>query len=290
MTKFNFQAIGTSWKIDIEDDLLPDREVVLLKKIMDRIENFDIAYSRFREDSLVTQMSNESGEFILPTDADLMMETYKKIYDATRGLVTPLIGQVLVDAGYDAKYSLIEKPMTPAKSWEEVIEWNNPKLILSSPALLDFGAGGKGYLIDIVSEILEKVGIGDYLVDASGDMRHRSSKNKLLKVGLENPFNTEEVIGVYHLNNKSLCGSAGNRRKWGRFHHVIHPSELSSPKNISAVWVVAETTLLADILTTALFFVEPLKLEKDFNFEYIIVYSDGTISNSPSIDAELFTE
>jgi thiamine biosynthesis lipoprotein len=290
MVKYEFEAIGTHWQIDIQDDLSNEREVVLLEKINDRITKFDMDYSRFRDDSLVTKMSREAGEFYLPDDADQMITLYKKMYDVTSGLVTPLIGQVLVDAGYDAKYSLSPKKLTKPKEWDEVIVWEKPNLFLKEPALLDFGAGGKGYLVDIVSEIIEEEGITSYCVDAGGDMRQRNISGESLKVGLEHPEDKTMVIGVTNILNQSLCGSAGDRRKWTGFHHIINPDTLSSPNEILAVWTIAETTILADILTTGLFFISPEELTKHFEFEYLIVYSDYTMKKSDGFNAEIFME
>ena len=289
MTKFEFEAIGTHWQIDIQDDLSQEAEVVLLEKINDRIAEFDLTYSRFRPDSLVTKMSKKSGEFELSEDADLMITLYKKMYDVTSGLVTPLIGQVLVDAGYDANYSLSPKHLTNPKKWEEVIIWENPKLTLTEPTVLDFGAGGKGYLVDIVCEVIEAEGVVSYCVDAGGDMHYRNSVGEKLKVGLEHPEDKTMVIGVADILNQSLCGSAGNRRKWGDFHHIINPETLSSPKEILAVWTIADTTILADMLTTGLFFVTPEILLDHFKFDYLIIYSDFSMKKSIGFIAEIFT-
>lgn len=289
MTKFEFEAIGTHWQIDIQDDLSQEAEVVLLQKINDRIAEFDLAYSRFRPDSLVTKMSKEGGVLELPTDADLMMTLYKKMYDVTGGLVTPLIGQVLIDAGYDANYSLAPKKLTQPKKWEEVIIWENPNITLSEPAMLDFGAGGKGYLVDIVCQVIEAEGILSYCVDAGGDMHYKNILGEKLKVGLEHPEDKTMVIGVAEILNQSLCGSAGDRRKWGEFHHIINPDTLSSPKDILAVWTMAETTILADILTTGLFFVPPEILQENFKFDYLIIYSDFSMKKSAGFNADIFT-
>ena len=105
MAQFNFKAIGTTWKIDIYEKFSDE----ILSHIMARIELFDKAYSRFREDSLVTEISKSAGNFTLPDDAKLMMDLYRDLYVRTDGLVTPLIGQLISDAGYDAKYSLKAK-------------------------------------------------------------------------------------------------------------------------------------------------------------------------------------
>ena len=206
MTKFEFQAIGTKWVIDINQKLEDGKKAELFKKINDRVVEFDLAYSRFRLDSLVTLMSQKSGDYILPPDADEMISLYKKMYDVTGGLVTPLIAQVLVDAGYDANYSLIQKPLTKPLPWDKVLKWQNPKLTLVSPALLDFGAGGKGYLVDIVSEILKENGIDSYCVDAGGDMRYRSFENKKFCIGLEHPSDLIQDIenALKQLNTPQL--------------------------------------------------------------------------------------
>ena len=289
MTKFEFEAIGTTWKIDIENNLSKDEEVILKNKIIERIYEFDKNYSRFRADSLVTKMSKVSGIFEMPDDADGMISLYKSFYIITNGLVTPLIGKVLVDAGYDEKYSFETKPLTSPKTWDNIIKWNNPKLTLSEPTLLDFGAGGKGYLVDIVGELLEGRNIESYCVDAGGDMRHRNAIKKTLRIGLEHPEDMTNVIGIVVLGNESLCGSAGSRRKWEDFHHIINPISLTSPKEVIAVWCIAKTTLLADLLTTALFFTKPEVLLKHFEFEYLVLNLDYSILKSEGFNAEIFT-
>lgn len=288
MVSFKFEAIGTTWQIDIKKELSSSEEALLLQKIKNRIDEFDINYSRFRDDSLITDISKKSGEYNFPEDADKMFSIYKKVYDITNGLVTPLIGDLISSAGYDAKYSMKEGDLKRPKSWGDVLEWSNPILKVKEPVILDFGAGGKGYLVDIVSEIIENEGIVYYVVDAGGDIRYKNEKGKELKVGLEHPNDTKKVIGVAKVLNQSICGSAGNRRAWGRFHHVIDPEKLSSPKNILAVWVVADDTLTADILTTALYFAPARKLQKHFDFEYLIIKEDLSFEISRDFNAELF--
>ena len=106
---FNFQAIGTKWHIDIYKELDEAEKSDLFSKIKNRIDIFDKTYSRFRADSLVTKMSRESGTFTLPADAEAMFSLYRNLYLRTNGLVTPLIGNLISDAGYDAEYSLKQK-------------------------------------------------------------------------------------------------------------------------------------------------------------------------------------
>lgn len=288
MKAFAFEAIGTHWQIDLSEELSPERGEALLAQIHERISTFDRDYSRFRADSLIAQMSKRSGTYQLPADAEPMLDLYRDLYQATNGALTPLIGQVLVEAGYDAEYSLQSSVLHTPPAWEEVLEYKFPELVLKKPALLDVGAAGKGYLIDVVAEIIENFGIHSFCVDAGGDMLQRAEKAETLRVGLEHPGNFDQVIGVATITNQSLCGSAGNRRAWGTFHHIINPHTLQSPRDILAVWTIAKTTLLADAIATCLFLVPAKSLLPKYQFEYALVRSDYSIERSPGFPGEFF--
>lgn len=289
-SQFVFDAIGTHWVIDVDDPLTKQAEQRLLSKITERIDAFDLAYSRFRDDSLVTAISKKPGRYALPSDAPPLFDVYRKLYDLTEGLVTPLIGQVLVDAGYDAKYSLKQsRSLMSPLSWDEVMSYADPYLDVKVPVLLDFGAAGKGYLIDIVSDILKQNQIASFCVDAGGDILQRNETNTALPVGLEHPEDTTKVVGIVKILNQSLCGSAGNRRVWDGFHHIINPKSLTSPSHILAVWTVAKNTIIADALTTALFFIDRETLLPHFDFESFILYSDYSFQKSAGFNAEIFT-
>jgi thiamine biosynthesis lipoprotein len=289
MPRFEFEAIGTLWQIDVFQDLSQLRLSEIEKKIHKRIDEFDITYSRFRNDSVVTKMSQQKGSYTLPNDSKKLFQVYKQLYDVTDGLFTPLIGQVLSDAGYDANYSLQPKKLTRPEKWEEVMTYSADASVvtLKKPALLDFGAAGKGYLIDLVGEVLLSEKMTSFCIDAGGDILFKTDSEPM-RIGLENPENIQQVIGVVTVKNQSVCGSAGNRRKWGEFHHTINPKTLASPKHILAVWAVADEAILADGLTTALYFVPSSILKEKYDFEYAILNADFSIEKSPGFPAEFF--
>ena len=285
---FAFQAIGTHWVIDIysaSENLVFSE---LHAAIAQRIEEFDAVYSRFRSDSLVARMSARSGEYALPDDAQKLFDIYQRLYTLTQGSFTPLIGNTLEQAGYDPHYSLISTELTRPLSWEKVLQYEFPKLIVIEPAMLDFGAAGKGYLVDIVSDLIQSFGIVHFCVDAGGDMVYKSADRASLTVALEDPGNTSQAIGTIAIHNQALCASSGNRRAWGAYTHIIDPRTLESPKTIAATWVTASTALVADALATCLFLEESTLFTAHFQFEYLILYTDYSIAKSPGFAAELF--
>ncbi len=287
-TTFRFEAIGTMWVISTPHELSPLLADELLATILKRIHEYDDAYSRFRDDTLVSKMARSAGSYLLPLDGPKLFELYKRVHDITQGKVTPLIGSVMEEAGYDKEYSLTPKTLHTPPSWDEAMSLDGRMLTMKHPALLDVGAAGKGYLIDLVAEVLMENGQHSFTIDAGGDIKHLSETGIPLRIGLENPNDVSEVIGAVTLQNESICGSAGNRRAWGKYHHIIDPTTLESPRDILATWVIADSTLLADMLATCLFFVSPETLAGHFAFQYIILRNDFSIYYSPGIKAELY--
>lgn len=286
----SLEAIGTRWTIDVQDTLDESAWQTLVAAITSRISDFDTTYSRFRSDSLVTQMAERAGEYTLPSDALPLLDFYHRLYEITDGLLTPLIGDTLSDAGYDATYSLRRKDtLRTSPAWNETLEYTAETITVKKPALLDFGAAGKGYLIDIVGQLLASAGITEYVINAGGDILHRTARQEVATIALENPLDSSEAIGTVQLGNASLCASSGSRRTWGAYHHILNPATLESPTDVIATWVVARAAMHADGLATALFFVAPRAL-RDFSFDYAILKHDMSLEYSNSMPISFFGE
>lgn len=286
--EFVFDAIGTHWQIDILEEIADDKKSAIFGIIKNRVEEFECTYSRFRKDSLFYKISQKEGVYEFPEDAKILFDMYQNLYEISLGLVTPLVGNLLSDVGYDRDYTFEKKELTKVKSIDEVFVYRHPFLTVKEKSILDFGAIGKGYIIDIVGEILEQNNIKSYCIDAGGDIRNRSESREALNIGLENPIDVTQVLGVFKLENKSICGSSGARRSWGEYNHIINPETLISPKEILAVWATSDKTIIADAMTTCLFFVSPQILKEHFEFEYAIVYQDFSLEYSKDFEGEFF--
>ncbi len=286
--QYTFEAIGTKWVIDCYQVPKSVSKDGLFENLSDYIEQYDKTYSRFRDDSLVTLIAQKKGTYEFPDNAAELITLYQNLFKLSDGLFTPLVGSVLEEAGYDASYSLVQRKVNNPLKFDKTINYRHPFLTAKEPALLDFGAAGKGHLVDLVSEILLLSGIKSFCVDAGGDMRHFSDSDIPIKVGLEHPENPKQVIGVAEVLNFSICASSGNRRTWGEYHHIINPDTLKSPKDILSIWVTADTTILADAIATCLFMVPAKNLLAHYSFEYFILFPDYTFEKSSGLIAELF--
>lgn len=274
----DFEAIGTSWHISTQLNTQTKRQV---NKV---VERFDKTYSRFREDSWVCSTLSKKGEHRLPKDAYTLLSFYKKLFITTKGKVTPLVGKMLEQMGYDKKYSFHPKSVDNIPNFLEIADFDKQTIRVRQPGLLfDFGAAGKGYLVDIIATILDQAGTEEYLINAGGDI---FTKGASRKVGLEDPRDSKKAIGVVIVKNEAICGSSPNRRAWANYHHIVNPATKKSTTHIHAVWVKAASCMEADGIATALFFVDRLSLEEYFNFSCAIM-KDKMIQ-SPSFNADIF--
>jgi thiamine biosynthesis lipoprotein len=281
--RYSFEAIGTQWSIDLL--ATKNKASLAINAIRKSIEQFDKNYSRFRSDSLITQISRAAGDYIMPADFSDLYYFYQKMYEVSDGLVTPLIGDALSAAGYDATYSFKPSPMTKAPAWKDVLSYDPPLLSVKTAVLLDFGAAGKGYLVDIVVSVCIEKGIESFVIDAGGDIYCHGVTEQ---IGLENPDNLSEVVGIVDVHNQAICASAGNKRKWANFNHILNPKTLSSPSDIKAVWAIADSAMLADGMSTCLFFIKPETLSEAFKFDYMLIKADNTTRQSKRFKGGIF--
>lgn len=292
MHSFSFKAIGTVWEIETDKALNTD----LRDRILQRIEAFDATYSRFRDDSLVSLMAvaAQGGRFDFPQDSIALFTLYDRLHVATDGAMDPLVGRALERLGYDSGY-LLSRALDPTEPedpeiavWSKDVVRDAASLITQRPVVIDVGAVGKGYLIDIVCQLLHDAGFDEFLVDGSGDMRHFGAST--VRVGLEHPFDPRLAIGVAHLRGRALCASAVNRRVWGKgLHHVLDARTGQPVRDVVATWVIAEDAATADGVASALFFVGQEPLLDQFDFTCVRMFADGHAESSHNFEGELFS-
>lgn len=253
-----------------------------------RIQEYDRAWSRFREDSTVAAIARRAGSWRLSAEAGPLLDLYRRLYVATDGAMSPLVGRALERMGYDRTYSLMPSGRAaPVPAWDDMLAWDGSTLDTVKPVTLDVGAAGKGQLVDLVGEILTSSGVSEWVVDASGDLR---VSGQSIRVGLEHPTDPTKAIGIATIEDRAICASAVNRRAWGDgLHHVIDATTGLPTRRVIATWAIASTAMEADGLATALFFADPASLEQEFDFTWVLVRSDLTVAFSPGLEGEVFS-
>ena len=279
------------------------------KRIRAFVDEYESVLSRFRADSLVSRIAcaEAGGDFEFPAWAEPLFAIYDEFYAATCGAFDACVGADLLALGYDNSVQFV--PESAASASDDSDSWANYRRALpvkwgdisrddgsttlhaNQPVQLDFGAAGKGYFVDLVTQIIKDELGGemsadcDFLVNAGGDMRACfSDENCQIKVALENPFDTTQAVGVVSIASGALCASSAVRRRWkvkdancladNAFEsnliatHLINALDGTSSQKLAASWtyVPAKTcdfpTAYADALATALFVSQENNLQK----------------------------
>ena len=264
-TTFTFEATGTTWLISS-----PEVNKAAKKQVREIAEQFENIFSRFKPDSLVQKIAKQAGEYQFPDYSEPLFAAYEALEAVTHGSFTPLIGASLVDAGYDSTYSFKDTTLKENKRLSEVLKIKGSTITTHEPLQLDFGAGGKGLLVDLVAKVLTSSNVQHFTINAGGDI-YTTEK---VKIGMEHPTMPGKLIGEIEIASGAVCASSSNRRNWGKYHHIIDGKKLESPSDIIATWVFADTAMMADLLATCLFLTTPEKLQQ-FSFKHATIYSDG---------------
>lgn len=272
---WEFEAIGVPWAISTFAPLT----AAVRGAVAEVIADYDLTYSRFRPDSVISWLAARGGAARLPDSALDLDRTYRWLGRVSSGAISPWVGASLAQLGYDGAYRLSPAgaPM-PAPAWDSGW-WSGRDVQVPRGVMLDVGAAGKGQLVDLVTSVLGKHGVEECVVDASGDLRVRG--DFALRVGLEHPYDPARVIGVVELRDLALAASASNRRAWGDgLHHIIDARTGSPVHTVVASWAVAPTCLVADAVASALFFAPADAVEAECGAKGLRVLSDGKSEGS----------
>ncbi|AHF08436.1 FAD:protein FMN transferase [Desulfitobacterium metallireducens] len=239
-------------------------------------------FSRFREDSELTQLNSSAGKptLISPLMLEVLQlaQNYSKI---TEGVFNPLILFALKKAGYNDSFeklkdqfldsSINSRKQTYGKFTDELSsEMFSLSLILDSEtrtiqlpvgAEIDLGGIVKSWAVKrLVHEYQHLLKIERGFVNAGGDLTvwgSSSDSGEPWLIGIENPWQPSQDIGLLALNNGSVATSSILGRQWsspkGQMHHLIDPHTMQpSQSEVVQCTVTGPDVIECEIWTKAI--------------------------------------
>lgn len=270
-SKFTHNALGTTWWIEIFDELSTKELANVEADCTSFIDVYEAKYSRFRSNSLITKLNTERS-FESPEQELIDLLQYgKAAYLKTNTIFNILTGHIQEAHGYDAAYSFTETtPLAAAGNPVLDIEIGEHKITLAGESKIDLGGFGKGYLIDLVAERLRSEhDVQYFLINGGGDIFTTSHHDKPIRIYLENPLETSSPAGSIELHNQAFAASSPHKRSWptahGKQNHIIGESADSS-------MIIASDATTADLFATVGLLVDKPTLQKfaiENEFKYI---------------------
>ncbi len=256
----------------------------------------DQKYSRFKEGNELDLLNCSEGFCEVDAETFKLLKFAEQMKILSSGKFNICVKNVLEDWGYDRGYSFEEKESL--SECGEVLFDEKGRVKLTGQ--VDFGAFGKGYAGDRMAEILRKEEkVKGFLLDVGGDLLTfgLDEKSEPFRIFFENPVNNEEAIGFVYAPKEGLAfaSSSSSRRKWGKRHHLVDTEKMESADKMLAVFVQAESCMLADAWSTA-FYVAGFELARDFllagdlGVEAMLVSPTGELWRSPNFVGELFMD
>jgi len=150
----------------------------------------------------------------------------------------------------------------------EKLTINGNKMAKTHPALkVDLNTIGKGYVVDLVAELLESQSISHYMVEIGGEMRLKGHNGMgvLWRVGVIKPVRNElKAQQEIYPGNNGLA-TAGDYYQYfeqdgQRFSHILDPvTGKPINHNLASVTVIHPSSMTADGLSTSLMVMGDIK-------------------------------
>jgi thiamine biosynthesis lipoprotein len=145
----------------------------------------------------------------------------------------------------------------------------------------------KGYIVDNMSKQLSEHGISNHLVNAGGDIRTSgvSRSGNPWRIAVEDPEKGRNYPDMIDQTDGAVATSGNYEVYYDRekvFHHVVDPGTGLCPQQVASATVRARYAMVADILSTALFVLDPkdgpaliTSLRGAYNAEALILDAGG---------------
>ncbi len=281
---------GTTYNITYKDALGRNFQ----KEIEDRLQQFDMNFSAYIHESVISRINRNDPDVELTEDFILLFHKAKEVYENTQGAFDITVGPLVNAWGFgwehDHPDSVNIDSLLQFIGMDKV-HIEDEKLVKSHPGIvLDVNAIAQGYSADIISAFLESKKIHNYLVEIGGEIHAKgvNPKGVYWRVGIDKPIENNvslerEIQSVVNMQDNSLATS-GNYRKFYekdgiKYAHSIDP-KTGYPilSNLLSATVLTNDCITADAYATA-FMVMGLDksieyIEKHKNIEAYLIYSD----------------
>ena len=296
-------SFGTSFSIQFEKN---NDENIIKNKIDSLFKIVNNSFSTYISDSDISKINR--GDSLLVVDdhfKKVFLKSYE-IWELSQGFFDPTVGSLVNAYGFGPENKIKNFSKKQLDSLIQLTGFSKVSLTSEgtikkkySNIYLDFNAIGKGYIVDLISELLISYDIKNFLIEIGGEIIAKGknpNSGEFWKVAIDNPSqkNNRQFIKTIFLKNKALATS-GNYRKYiidsltgKKYVHTINPKNGKSfQSKILSVSVLASDCMTADAWATALM-VMPFQLSKSIieSIEGIDAY--WILSNQKGYD-EIFS-
>lgn len=262
-------AFGTFFKVTIFSNNAKDaKEKIGLA--FKEIERIDEKYNSKVKGSLVDNL-NKTKKEIFDEEGVYLLKEVKKTYELSEKKYDITMEPLMMVWGFSEEVEV--RTVLPGeeelKKASENVDFskveieNNIVSIKNSDMKIDTGSFLKGYAVKKAAEKLRENGVTNGFISAISSIEAIGTKGDGTpwKIGIQNPDNPSEILGIVELNNQSM-GVSGNYQTYveidgKRYHHILDKETNYPVQDKKMVVVVNKNSFEADMYSTA-FFLMPI--------------------------------
>lgn len=254
------------------------------------IERIDSKYNSKVQDSGISKLnSHKIKELILDKEGVYLINNLRKLYEISHGTYDVTIAPLLEVWNFEnIVQETLPKDEELKKAMENVdftkVKLENNILSYEKDGIeIDTGSFLKGYAVARAKQVMVDMGIKSAFISSVSSIETINTKpgNKLWKIGIENPENSQKVLGIIELNNQAM-GVSGDYQTYieingKKYHHILDKRTGYPVRDKKMVVVVSDSAFLSDMYSTAFFTMpidEIIQVCKENNLEVLIVDSE----------------
>ena len=262
------RAMGSDCEFHLCFENTSDSQFVF-KCILDELERLESKYSRFRKDSLLSQINLTAGQgekIRIDDETQSLLAHALNCFEQSEGLFDITAGRLNSLWDFKKKKVPTAEEINCALSVTDFtkVSWTNGLLSMPVGMSLDFGGIVKEYAADTLAVLAKKLGVKYGLINLGGDIATVGYKPDDVpwKVGITDPRSTKTEIATINIYSGGLATSGDYKRffiyKGERFSHILNPKTGFPCTGLRAVSVAANLcTVAGSIATIAMLKEEP---------------------------------
>lgn len=228
----------------------------LAQLAIDEVRRIEAKYSRYRPDSVVSQISAQAGLDWIECDDETLA-----LLDFADQLFAQSAGLFDITSGVLRRAWNFRQPALPSadvlRDLCALIDWpsvqrNGRRVRLPKPGMeLDFGGFGKEYAADRAACMLMAQGVRNGYVNLAGDihvMGPQAHQQPWL-IGIQDPRHSDKLVASIPIASGALATSGDYERFFEldgrRYCHILHPQSGQSVSHWRSVSVLAPTAIVA---------------------------------------------
>lgn len=290
----DFFAMNTIMQITAYGDAPTDEAKAMIMSLEKQLSVTD-------SDSDISRINTAGGKAVsVGADTAELIKGALKLCERTNGALDITIYPVLREWGFTTdEYRIPAKERLAELS--EYVDYRAVKITengVSVPEgfMLDLGAVAKGYASDKTLTLLKENGVKSALINLGGNVYALGKKpdGSAWKIGIADPLEPNTICGKISITDKAAVTSGSYERYFigedgVKYCHIIDPANLRpADSGLASVTIVAESGLLCDALSTAMFVMgkqaalEHWRTYRDF--EMVLIETDGKITVTDGLE------